>query len=63
MSWISNATWSTLTMPTQRNIKAYQFGLREVQSKLEGEQMAKEKAQDALIVADRKCISNPNALQ
>merc|ERR1712088_534477 len=43
---------------TQRNIKTYQLGLREAQSKLEGEQMAKEKAHDALIVADRKCNSN-----
>ena len=42
---------------TQRNIKTYQLGLREAQSKLEGEQMAKEKAHDALIVADRKCNS------
>merc|ERR1712147_339881 len=33
------------------------------QSKLEGEQMAKEKAHDALIVADRKCNSNQNALE
>merc|ERR1712012_636807 len=29
---------------TQRNIKTYQLGLREAQSKREGEQMAKEKA-------------------
>merc|ERR1712107_867087 len=28
-----------------------------------GEQMAKEKAHDALIVADRKCNSNQNALE
>merc|ERR1712012_492509 len=48
---------------TQRNIKTYQLGLREAQSKLEGEQMAKEKAHDALIVADRKCNSNQNALE
>merc|ERR1712209_366725 len=50
-------------MGTQRNIKTYQLGLREAQSKLEGEQMAKEKAHDALIVADRKCNSNQNALE
>merc|ERR1711884_1017076 len=48
---------------TQRNIKTYQLGLREAQSKLEGEQLAKEKAHDALIVADRKCNSNQNALE
>merc|ERR1711988_1925220 len=35
---------------TQRNIKTYQLGLREAQSKL-------------LIVADRKCNSNQNALE
>merc|ERR1712073_231902 len=34
---------------TQRSIKTYQLGLRGAQSKLEGEQMAKEKAHDALI--------------
>merc|ERR1719225_2455853 len=38
---------------TQRNIKTYQLGLREAQSKLEGEQMAKEKAQRAMIDAAR----------
>merc|ERR1712037_772992 len=48
---------------TQRNIKTYQFGLREAQAKLEGEQLSKEKAHDALIVADRKCNSNQNALE
>merc|ERR1712088_1135157 len=48
---------------TQRNIKTYQLGLREAQSKLEGEQLSKEKAHDALIVADRKCSSNQNALE
>ena len=48
---------------TQRNIKTYQLGLREAQSRLEGEQLAKEKAHDALIVADRKCNSNQNALE
>merc|ERR1711899_550926 len=48
---------------TQRNIKTYQLGLREAQSKLEGEQLSKEKAHDALIVADRKCNSNQNALE
>merc|ERR1711876_89011 len=48
---------------TQRNIKTYQLGLREAQAKLEGEQLAKEKAHDALIVADRKCNSNQNALE
>merc|ERR1719428_2425499 len=48
---------------TQRNIKTYQLGLREAQSKLEGEQMAKERAHDALINAERKCNSNQNALE
>merc|ERR1712088_494525 len=48
---------------TQRNIKTYQLGLREAESKLEGEQLSKEKAHDALIVADRKCNSNQNALE
>merc|ERR1712165_600565 len=48
---------------THRNIKTYQLGLREAQSKLEGEQLSKEKAHDALIVADRKCNSNQNALE
>merc|ERR1712088_537425 len=48
---------------TQRSIKTYQLGLREAQAKLEGEQLAKEKAHDALIVADRKCNSNQNALE
>ena len=48
---------------TRRNIKTYQLGLREAQSKLEGEQLSKEKAHDALIVADRKCNSNQNALE
>merc|ERR1711950_127162 len=48
---------------TQRNIKTYQLGLREAQSKLEGEQLSKEKAHDALINADRKCNSNQNALE
>merc|ERR1712241_1104967 len=48
---------------TQRNIKTYQLGLREAQAKLEGEQLSKEKAHDALIIADRKCNSNQNALE
>merc|ERR1711981_300446 len=48
---------------TQRNIKTYQLGLREAQVRLEGEQLSKEKAHDALIVADRKCNSNQNALE
>merc|ERR1711971_584032 len=48
---------------TQRNIKTYQLGLREAQAKLEGEQLSKEKAHDTLIVADRKCNSNQNALE
>merc|ERR1719479_661624 len=48
---------------TQRNIKTYQLGLREAQSKLEAEQVAKERAHDALINADRKCNSNQNALE
>merc|ERR1712130_1079248 len=41
----------------------YQLGLREAQSKLEAEQVAKERAHDALINADRKCNSNQNALE
>merc|ERR1712211_20914 len=48
---------------TQRNIKTYQLGLREAQSKLEAEQGAKERAHDALINAERKCNSNQNALE
>merc|ERR1712051_588687 len=48
---------------TQRNIKTYQLGLREAQSKLEAEQVAKERSHDALINADRKCNSNQNALE
>merc|ERR1712241_177129 len=48
---------------TQRNIKTYQLGLREAQSKIEAEQVAKERAHDALINADRKCNSNQNALE
>merc|ERR1719350_2317562 len=48
---------------TQRNIKTYQLSLRDAQAKLEGEQVAKEKAHDALISADRKCNSNQNALE
>merc|ERR1711994_355700 len=48
---------------TQRNIKTYQLGLREAQSKLEAEQVAKERAHDALINANRKCNSNQNALE
>merc|ERR1712210_260335 len=48
---------------TQRNIKTYQLGLREAQAKLEGEQLSKENAHAALIVADRKCNSNQNALE
>merc|ERR1712012_143955 len=48
---------------TQRNIKTYQLGLREAQSKLEAEQVAKERAHDALINAERKCNSNQNALE
>merc|ERR1711971_271553 len=38
-------------------------GLREAQAKLEGEQLSKEKAHDALIVADRRCNANQNALE
>merc|ERR1712203_705788 len=48
---------------TQRNIKTYQLSLRDAQARLEGEQVAKEKAHDALISADRKCNSNQNALE
>jgi myosin heavy chain 6/7 len=48
---------------TQRTIKTYQLSLREAQSKLESEQVAKEHAHDALISADRKCNSNQNALE
>merc|ERR1711878_161726 len=35
----------------------------DLEAKLEGEQLSKEKAHDALIVADRKCNSNQNALE
>merc|ERR1712129_556471 len=48
---------------TQRNIKGYQLGFREAQAKLEHEPVAKEQAHDALILADRKCNSNQNALE
>merc|ERR1712127_421055 len=48
---------------TQRNIKTYQLSLRDAQARLEGEQVTKEKAHDALISADRKCNSNQNALE
>merc|ERR1712165_527602 len=48
---------------THRNIKTYQLGLREAQSKLEGEQLSKEKAHDELINAERKANSNQNALE
>merc|ERR1712203_667859 len=48
---------------TQRNIKTYQLSLREAQAKLESEFLAKEQAHDALILADRKCNSNQNALE
>ena len=48
---------------TRRNIKTYQLGLREAQSKLEGKQLSKKKAHDTLIVADRKYNSNHNALK
>merc|ERR1712051_343499 len=48
---------------TQRNIKTYQLGLREAQSKLEAEQVAKERSHDALINAERKANSNQNALE
>merc|ERR1712083_323574 len=41
----------------------YQTSLRDAQAKLETEQLSKEKAHDALIVADRKCNSNQNALE
>merc|ERR1712129_456094 len=45
------------------NIKTYQLSLREAQAKLESEHLAKEQAHDALILADRKCNSNQNALE
>jgi len=48
---------------TQRNIKTYQLSLREAQAKLESEHLSKEQAHDALILADRKCNSNQNALE
>merc|ERR1711990_754249 len=48
---------------SQRNIKTYQLGLREAQSKLEAEQEAKERAHDALISADRRANANQNALE
>merc|ERR1712077_81307 len=48
---------------TQRSIKTYQLQLREAQAKLEAEQVAKDRAHDALINADRKANSNQNALE
>merc|ERR1712024_404068 len=48
---------------TQRTIKTYQASLRDAQAKLEAEQVAKDRAHDALINADRKCNSNQNALE
>merc|ERR1712024_249357 len=48
---------------TQRTIKTYQTSLREAQAKLETEQVAKDRAHDALISADRKANSNQNALE
>ena len=47
----------------KKKLEAYQLGLRETQSKLEAEQVAKKRAHDALINADRKCNSNQNALE
>merc|ERR1712018_400971 len=48
---------------TQRNIKTYQVSLRDAQAKLEAEQVAKDRAHDALISADRKANTNQNALE
>ena len=48
---------------TQRTIKTYQASLRDAQAKLEAEQVAKDRAHDALINADRKANSNQNALE
>merc|ERR1711971_1257009 len=48
---------------TQRTIKTYQTSLRDAQAKLEAEQVAKDRAHDALINADRKANSNQNALE
>ena len=48
---------------TQRTIKTYQTSLRDAQAKLETEQVAKDRAHDALISADRKANSNQNALE
>ena len=48
---------------TQRTIKTYQVSLRDAQAKLEAEQVAKDRAHDALISADRKANTNQNALE
>merc|ERR1712038_1652626 len=48
---------------TQRTIKTYQVSLRDAQAKLEAEQIAKDRAHDALISADRKANTNQNALE
>merc|ERR1739846_216604 len=48
---------------TQKTIKKYHLSIREAQSKLEDEQLAKEAAHDHLIAADRKAHANQNALE
>merc|ERR1712079_980077 len=48
---------------TQRSIKTYQVSLRDAQAKLEAEQVAKDRAHDALISADRKANTDQNALE
>merc|ERR1712172_263997 len=48
---------------TQKTIKKYHLSIREAQTKLEDEQLAKEAAHDHLIAADRKAHANQNALE
>merc|ERR1712083_1271833 len=48
---------------TQKTIKKYHLSIREAQTKLEEEQLAKEAAHDHLIAADRKAHANQNALE
>merc|ERR1711976_967539 len=50
-------------MGTQKTIKKYQVGLRDVQVRLEDAQRAKEVAHDNLLAADRKAHANQNALE
>ena len=50
-------------LESQRNIKAIQIRLREVQVHVEEEARAKEVARDNLLAADRKAHANQNALE